>query len=629
MVVFRFTGSALERLPFRYGIAVQSVKVRRCRVPVFIIAVLLALLQSCSSEGVGQSGSVDEPGLGGAQSSPQNLPQSGVLQALDDAYFEQQSPVQRYRTTNKLLATLYRGISVDEFLDLESGLETPELLDSAPTITMLHDQLTTPLSVSDRNRADLAILGSEDTDISSDYHVEAAFTFSNEQAREIPLARIVSYPLSFDVLSQWMSWQLSNSILFSPAAELDSVGMNDVQNVFRRLDRSIMADVPIREIVFEHMRSLENWRRFRSPEDNTREMMEIFLHFEDLDDQVPAASKACQDLYLTPENEGYMLAYTDYANTEAQTVLGQTIVNCDDFYNVIANHENLIPTIAATIIDYLYAEQSQAYKFSIVEQLMSRNPQTFADLFLPILFSRSYLIDNERLKSFEEAFLATAQKINWEAPSGVFRGMASGNGGSGRTYMSEMGWPAMDGKLGRNGGIPTDSLSFANFHKALREDLLTREYLWRESFGLTEPSPPDPAPVAPLSVFPTQAERREYEEAVELYRQSLPEQGTQERYDYDIDLARYEKNLKLHSKLKLLSIEDLIDYLFLSVVERKALPVEQRKLYMIFDKEGFLREEDEGIYINRWSRGAAATVVMDYLSRLPETYYLQGAGVNQ
>ena len=590
------------------------------------VCLTFIVLQSCGNGSETGSDTIQNPQPGAAVDGSPMLPQSGVLTALNDQSADNMTNIERYQTINKVLATLYRGISVDEFFDLNAGLSPPIGRDNALTLAALYKQLTTRLTSDARDTADLHILGSDNTFIYSDFPVEPAFTFSDQQAREIPLARIYAYPLSFDMLSQWISWHLSNSILFSPAAELDSVEMTDVQNVFRRLDRSIMSNIPISEVVFEHMRSLENWRRFRSPEDNTREMMEIFLGFEDLDEQVPAASKACQDLYLTSEREGYMLAYTDYANNESQTVLGQTVVSCDDFYSVVSNHENLIPTLAWTITTYFFADKSPDFRNSVVNQLVQSNPQTFPELFLPILFSKSYLMESERLKSFEEAFLATAQRINWKAPDSVFRGMASGRGGSGRTYMTEMGWPAMEGKLGRNAGVPTDSLSFANFHKALREELLTKDYLWKESFGLTEPTPPIPEPVAPLPQPSTQKERNEHEEATAAYLSALGKLTAQERHDYDKAIQTYRNDLQLHEKLKLFSVEELIDYLFLSVVERVALPIEKRKLMIIFDNEDFLREEDEGVYIKSWNRVSAASVVLDYLSRLPETYYLQGSG---
>jgi len=50
----------------------------------------------------------------------------------------------------------------------------------------------------------------------------------------------------------------------------------------------------LRFITYKHMMSEDNWRRFRSPEDNGREMLEIYnLDFNDA--HVPISAKALQN----------------------------------------------------------------------------------------------------------------------------------------------------------------------------------------------------------------------------------------------------------------------------------------------------------------------------------------------
>lgn len=628
----RFSTPFLNKARRHFSLPTNYQQLVPKRISSWALIVTLLTLQSCSgSTNSGDNNGSVEPGTGAAQNgagqSGNTQPlTSGVLEALDDSVFKQQSATDQYQILNKLMATVYRGIPVNEYFAIEQGLDALKILDNAPSPESVYATLTTRLSDQEIESANLNLLGSANVDFYSDVDVEPRFDFSEEEAREIPLARMYSYPLSFDMLSQWMAWQLANSILFSPSAEMDSVDMTDVQNVFRRLDKAIISGTPIRQLVFEHMRSIENWRRFRSPEDNTREMMEIFLGYEDLDEQVPAASKACQDLFLTSENEGYLLSYTDFPNSEYQTVLNQTILDCDDFYQVVAGHERLIPTIATQLVRYFFSERSPEFQQSVIDQLIAENPEYFEELFLPILFSREYLIRTERLKSFEESFLGTAQRINWQAPQHTFRGLASGRGGSGRTYMTEMGWPAMSAKLGRNTGIPTDSLSFANYHKALREDLLLPDYRWRESLGISEPTPPDLAPPRQLPIIHTQKEANEYEQLLAEYSEAVERLAAQEQYDHHVQMTGYIKNSSLHELVKGLSVEAFIDYLFLSMATRKASPVEIRKIVQIFNKEEFLREEDEGIYINRWHRSNAAVIVFDYLSRLPETYYQLAQG---
>lgn len=553
---------------------------------------------------------------------------NGLFESLTDDEFNSLTVLEQYQIANKILATLYRGMSVDEFFVLEDGLEAPKRRIPSNWLSNFKRSLETALPQEELLQLDLEILGSDefDGDLVSDEVVEPLYTFSRQRPREIPLARIFHYPYSSNLYSQWMSWTLANTILFSPAAELDSVDMTDVQNVFRRLEKGILAGEPVREIVYQHMRSQENWRRFRSPEDNTREMIEIFLGMEDLDDEIPAASKACQDLYLTEENQGYLLAYTDFPNTEQQTVLEKQVISCDDFYAVVANHEELLPTVAEVLVRHFFQDREFSFQVAAAGALMQQNPQSFSDLFTAILFSREYLLKNERLKSFEEAYLGTAMKIRWRTREDLFRGLVSGNGGSGRTHMSEMGWPAMTAKLGRISGVATDSLSFANFHKGLREGMLIADWRWRENFGISEPDAPDPKPITPPPTNASAQAISDYNTVLANYHEGVDALPANERKEYDRELQRYFENLTLFDKVKNLDLAEFIDYVFISIASRKSLPVERQELIAIFDNEGFLRIEEEGIYLNKWSRSGAARITMDYLSRLPEIYYLKRVG---
>ena len=602
----------------------------------FLILICGSLLAGCGSGGgdVGNTSTVSEasPGtlaaaLPGGTPAEVILPQQGVLTVLDDSTFNSLPAQKRYQTANKLLATLYDGIAVDDFFTLEAGLGDLQTKVDNSWLSQLRESLNVELPPSMLSQLDLEILGSEEFSGSSEVMLEGAFNFSRDKPRELPLARLYTYPHSRNRFSQWMAWHLANSILFSPATELDSTEMTDAQNIFRRLDNSIMSGKSIRDIVYEHMGSQENWRRFRSPEDNTREMLEIFLGFEDLDAEVPAASEACRDLYLTEENEGYLLAYTDFPNTEVQTVLGQPVVSCDDFYRVVANHENLIPVIAGNLVRYFFADTDREQQAAIVNELVQLQPQSFEQLFMPILFSSTYLLNTERLKSFEEIWMNTAKRLHWEPRSDTFRGMASGRGGYARAYMAEMGWPAMSAKLGRVSGIPTDSLSFANFHKALRENLLIDNYRWRDGLGISEPDPPVPVPLQAPSPDASQQAVDDYNTTLALNEQMLLAMTPEERAEYDIALARFERNQALYEQVETLNLAEFIDYLFLSVSSRKATDMERNELIALFAKEDYLRIEVEGQYLHKWSRSSAASLVTDYLSRLPELYYLQQAPI--
>lgn len=547
-------------------------------------------------------------------------PVDNVLSILSDEEFELLAPFEQYRVANKFLSTQFDGLPLVDFFDLDTGLTEPESLGVFVPSKVLA-LMSTALESSERLALDSQILGSDIIDLPDEAPTEGRFWFSDKRAQELPLARLYTYPLSRDKSSLWMAWHLANTILFSPATELESVGMTDVQNILRRLDSAIHNDVPITEVVIQHMRSLENWRRFRSPEDNTREMLEIFLGLEELDDQVPAASAACGDWYLTDESDGYQLSYTDYPNNEAQTVLQQTIVTCDDFYHVVAHHELLIPTLARTLVSYFFSSRSHEFQARAVEQLVGQQPVTFRDLFIPIIFSRSYLLDTEKVMAYEELFLGAAKRINWRSRDDMFTGLVSGRGGMTRSFMGEMSWPTMSGKIGRRNIVPTDSLSFANYHKGFREDLVMRPWRWVRGLGVEQPETPDPAPLKAPPQDATAQAIEDYQTVVANNKEIIDAMSAAERAAYDQDLRTYLLQLELHEKVKKFSLPEFVDYLFLSLATRRANAIETQSLIGLFDAKGYLRIEEEGAYLNKWSRVQAAVLVMDYLTRLPETYY--------
>lgn len=559
---------------------------------VFLSSFTVAVLLSGCGDGATNESNGAVPGVAAAS--------AGIIQTsnrltkrLTDDEFNALDDIEQYRVANKLFSTVYKGISVDEFFELDSGLESPDTINAGRYISSTINRFQTEITAEEQQRLDLAILGSDFVETSAGQYSEGKFSFSRDKPREIPLARIHVYPISRTVFVQWMAWHLSNSILFSPASELDSADMNDVQNVYRRLVNGIGASNTISSIVKAHMQSEENWRRFRSPEDNTREMMEVFLGLEDKDDDVPAASAACQDWYLTSENQGYKLSYTDFPNSTPQRVLDADIISCDDFYQLVAQHPNLLPNLARILVGYFYAHNEPANQAQIVDAIVAEQPQTFEALFGMIIFSSEYLLRTERLRSYEETFLSAAERLRWTTRSDTFKSLASGRGGLNRSNMAEMGWPAMSAKLGRAAGIATDSLSFANFHKGLREELLRDAYRWSGPLGVRE--------------------QESIDETDEIMSQ-----------------AEFERRARLNSQLKRLSINELIDYLFISVAQRRATDYEKQELTLLFDDNYFLRHEEERSYVRNGKMPELARLTFDYLSRLSELYYLKASsGVAQ
>lgn len=576
--------------------------------------VLALALQACEPSA---------PSLGGA-SPLANTPATGSATPLSDSTFNALSLDGQYSVLNKLLSTVYSGVPVEDFYSLDSGRALSARNASAPTLSTIRASLQEELEPQDRGHYDQEIVGDEYAlnDQGQSAPVEAAYYFDRNKPKEMPLARLYHYPISRDAFSQWMSWHLANTILFSPAEEIDSADITDVQNLFRRLDLSIMGKQSIRTMVATHQNSVQNWRRFRSPEDNTREMMEIYLGIFDNDKEVPLASQACQDLYLTDESEGYKLAYSDYPNTEPVLVLNKYVVNCREFYDVIASHPLLIPRVVSVLVDYFFTGHSIEQRLAITQAISVTNPITFEDIFLAILFSETYLLDTERARSFEESYLPMAKRLQWEAHPDVFKGIVGGRGSLARTNMAEMGWPTMSLKLGRVASVPLDSLSFGNYHKALRETLMLDSRRWRVQLGVEQPNAPSPKPIDPLDQGATAKEIASHSAATNEYTEAINELPPEEKAQYDIELAEYEQSARLYRKIDDFTVPQLIDYLFLSAVQRRASTMERRALILLFQENEHLDSEFDNKFARSGRQDDIAVITMDYLSRLPELYFM-------
>lgn len=412
-----------------------------------MISVLLLWGSGCTPE-VPQSSQKNE--------SP-NIRASGAAAKLSDSEYNALSNEQKYAVANKLMGTLYKGVPVSDFFNIEGGLENPALKSESSFLDEAEAALSSPLE-------DKAFYLAR---------IEEKYLFDEvRKPMEYPLAALFEFPVSRDYFHRWIAYWLANSILFSPALENDSVDYTDIQDIQFRLVKMMEEGKSIREIVYDHMISQENWRRFRSPEDNTREMIEIFLGLFNQDTEVPKASIACKNWFLTDDEQGYQLVIGFDENTEPQQVLGATLLSCYDFYQVVAQHPLLIPRIASVLVDGFFVGYPPEKKTELVNAIVAAGPTTFDHLFFMILFSREYLLNAERPKDFEETFFGTAGRIQWVAYERFFNDLNNPFSGSSFPTLRNMGQASHTYKLGRFPEVPLDSLSFSYYHKGVRERLL-------------------------------------------------------------------------------------------------------------------------------------------------------------
>ena len=448
-----------------------------------------------------------------------------------------------------MLATLYKGTPANEFFDLSRGLSNPVLRNNINHLDEIRTALGQPLGN----------LGAHLTTV-FDKHFTTTSQLDNTRA--IPMAMLYELPLSRDMYIRWMAYQLTNTILFSPALELDSVDLTDVESVYNtNLVYPMSLGQTIAEITYNHMISEENWRRFRSPEDNTREMMEIFL-MRFRDDEVPLAAIACKNWYLTDASDSYQLRKGANINTEAQSVLDRNdIVSCNDFYYAITHHPQFIPTVVRRIVDSMFAGYPGYKRASLARSIAKNNPVYFEDIFNAILFSKEYLLYLSRTKTYEEALMGTGSRIHWFDATDYFRNLNDGNPSSGPPDLQNMRQETMTSKLGRSNEVPIDSLAFAYYHKSLRDRLMLDR---RTTSSNTNTS----------------------------------DGGWAKAFIESADVAA-------------LSNDDVIHYIMLSTVGRTAYPQELDSLRQIITTAGYQN-----------NRTNQALIVMDYASRLSEFYSL-------
>jgi hypothetical protein len=480
-----------------------------------ILLILMFTLVACGSGGGGSgSGSeTNDPGGSGSESQ-----QEVMLERLSDEDFNALSEEDKFAVSNKVMGALFKGVPPDEFFDLGNGVSATALQNDQNYVSKIEENLTKRINETPyRNR------------VSQNYEFD-----EKQEAIQYQLALLYEVPLSKNYLELWMAYQLVNSILFSPAVELDSVAYEDARTVFERLLKMIRQDSTIRQIVYEHMISQENWRRFRSPEDNTREMMEIFLK-RFIDAEVPLAAQACKNWSLIEDDDEYILIIGDDKNTEPVEILETTVVECAEFYDAVSNHADLIPTVVSTLVNIFFAGSPPADRQRITDDIVADDPITFNEIFIDILFSKEFLVRIERPKQFEEVFLGLAVRIDWYANKNFFKYLNRQSSNSSFPSLNNMKQASMTYKLGRQVNIPLDTLSFAFYHKAVRERLL-----------IDRKGNPD----------------------------NVNDGGWQESF-IAVDLVG----------------DDFIDYLFLAVLSRKASPQELDALNTVISDRGYDRDD--------------------------------------
>jgi hypothetical protein len=470
-----------------------------------------------------------------------------ALAQLDDTAFNALSYQNQLIVADKLLSSLYFGMP---YLDLKA------LINSGKFISTVRGNL-------DKSLNDVAKI--ENYIVDKDYfHLPI-----HNETNEVPLVnsnaivqhRLFAYEhLDKNFFEHWMTYVLTQTIMFSPASELSSSTLDTVMPVYNGIYENIKKDASIRHLTYEHISSLYNWRRFRSSEDNGREMIEIFL-FDREDSHVPPTAKALQNWKLNDKRE---LIIGANENTDPIPMFNKIIYNGYDFYQALVMSDKFMEGVIRRICNIYFSTFTASKRNLMVSKILASHPENFKDIFVQILFSKEYLYNTDRVKNIDELFYSMAKKIHFAHDTHTFETLN-------RTRV-DMHQSLMTYKLGMPVSVPMDASSFGVYREFIYKEMMLKikvdvtDYGWGKN-GWVE---------------------------AELLDESLYE---------GVAVDDLEKRS-----------EKFLNYLFLSTVTREISPSEWELFYG--------RIEAKNSWFGAGGDGSAQ-IVLDYLSRLVELFQYQ------
>lgn len=527
---------------------------------------------------------------------------SGAAEPLKQATFDQLSPENQYLVANKVLSMMQKGIPVDEFFDISNGIDTLKIKQTR-FIDDLRQALRTEMDSVDKSLINDQIYGVTETGLPDNDLAKYTFRRAEDEPRLLPLAQIMEYPLSRDMFAVWIAHFLANTILFSPAYEMESTDEIDILRVHDFLETSVLNGKPVRQIVLDFLPNVSRWRVSRSAENHALEAYELYLGLFDTAEDSRKGGIACQEFYLTGNAAGYQLAKTAFENTQPQTILKDYVVtSCNDLYTVVANHPLLMLRVTEVIANYFLDGVSSEERLAVIESIVNSGAVTFEDIFKGLLFSKAFLLDTERPISYENNLFSMLDRLRADRLGGsfydgnIFNDVAGGSFFTDRTEnMKRMGWASSEYKIGRPPIVPMDAMSFASYHKAMREHLFSSTGAWDGGGARWN-------------------DQMAYQNHIGLVFEGHDDD------DADTDI----NNTKIRDDIASMNFEQFLDYLFLTTLSRRALSDEVADLQQyILDNHNWINDRDTpGIYfVDDNDQENVAEAVFDYISRLPEFYY--------
>ncbi len=493
-----------------------------------------------------------------------NLPSSNYkLEQIDNSTFNSLTDAKKLQVANKLLNTLYFGYPLKELKEkIESG-------------TFISD-IQNGLSVDNTDKEWL-----ENYILNDDIFKQYTSTYYLPQLNTILARFYAAKKLDKYFYENWVAYTLTQTIMFSPAYELTNTHTPNIATVYNNLVDMLEVDSGMRFITYVHMMSEDNWRRFRSPEDNGREMLEIYLQ-DDNDSHVPLAGQALKNWSLNADGDTLEVGLNK--NTKPIKLFGTTIYTGEDFYRELVKSSAFTRGVTNRLVDFFFPNKTAKEKANIANKIVSSKPETWQDILTQIVFSKEYLLNNNRAQSAEETFFSLAKKMDYRVKRSSISRF--------RQALDSMHQAAMKYKLGKIERVPLDTLSFAYYHKYIRMSVLLK-----------------------------------HADATQIDHDSWNYSGWQDSF-VDFDKFTYD------SRDDVASLKGLVNYLFETILGRDAKDDEQQffKNHMIEQRDGkelfksefnmFITRDDpqDEEKRRRDNKYHIVISVLDYISRLSETY---------
>ncbi len=218
-------------------------------------------------------------------------------------------------------------------------------------------------------------------------------------------ARSEERPLSKDYFDLWITYQLANSFVFAMGEELSTVSSARINTHLNNIRTAVETDQSIPEIMLEYFLDDIFWARFRSPEDNGREVFEIYLG-DYRDEVVPLLAKILQN-YSFNENQGTLEIDSFNRNTEPQDIDGTLITRPNELYQYVVEHDDFMPHIYRHIIKALYGYEDE----DVITQMKRNKLLTFREIYQEAL-SNTALQSVNRAKYPEEVLFPAVKTLN-------------------------------------------------------------------------------------------------------------------------------------------------------------------------------------------------------------------------